>query len=111
MLDDINKPIPSTIRHERALEKQSRILKRPRNILDKQTRILDEHSRKLDEHTFDIRRLGILREESRRETKFIVNVVLVTHKRFDRFEYLDEKVIHHENRLCAIESFIRTDLK
>ena len=95
--------------HGRKLDEHGRKLDEHGRKLDEHGRKLDEHGRKLDEHTFDIRRLGILMEESRRDTKLILDVVLSTQKRLDRFDYLDEKVINHENRLAAVETFIRND--
>jgi hypothetical protein len=123
MSEDLDEPIAFTRKHERMLLSHDLKLNEHGRKLDEHGRKLDEHGRKLDEHgrkldehghkldghTFDIPRLGILMEESRRDTKLILDVVLSTQKRLDRFDYLDEKVINHENRLAAVETFIRND--
>ena len=90
MTDDLNTPISFTKRHEL---------------------LLIGHGRKLDDHSVELHRLGMLMEENRRDTKLILDVVLNTQKRMDRFDNLDQRVTSHDHRLAAVEDFIRSELK
>jgi len=118
MTNDLDTPIPFTKRHDlllsghdRKLDEHGRKLDEHGRKLDEHGRKLDEHGRKLNEHSVDLHRLGILMEENRRDTKLVLDVVLATQKRMDRFDYLDEKVTSHEHRLSAVEDIIRCNRK
>jgi len=111
MTADLDKPIPFTRRHDLLLLGHDRKLDEHGRKLDEHGRKLDEHGRKLDEHSVELHRLGVLMEENRRDTKLILDVVLNTQKRMDRFDYMDERVTNHEHRLAAVEDFIRSDMK
>ena len=125
MTVDLDTPVPFTKRHDlllskydckldahdRKLDAHDRKLDAHDCKLDDHGRKLDDHGRKLDLHSFELRRLGVLMEENRRDTKLILDIVLNTQSRMARFDHLDDRVTSHDHRIAALEAFTRNDSK
>jgi len=113
-----NSPVPFTQRHSRLLEAHDSKLDDHTRKLDNHTIQLSDHGRLLTQlvetqgvHSQELHRLGLLMENSQKDTNIILDVVLSIQGQLDKNDKFENKLVNHEDRISALEKFAQKSIQ
>ena len=101
-------PIPFTQKHEDVLFGNTHEIKENSREIKENRRLIIENARGIKKNGTDIHRLGLLMEDNQTTLQKVLEVVTYTNERFQIQDDHELKLEHHENRISAIESHLKS---